>query len=57
MTAAAVKIRHKITVRGGGHNYRASCECGWRGRGHAMRAEAVQDAGMHRLEAKYAKAS
>lgn len=51
---SAAAVKHKITVRGGGHNWRARCECGWRGKGHAVRIEAAQEAGMHKLEARYA---
>lgn len=47
---------HAISVVGKGHNYHARCICGWRSGGRPLRAEAVQEAGMHRLEIKYGRA-
>lgn len=57
MTTMTAKRTHKITMRGKGRNFRAFCECGWRSRGHAVRVEAAQEAGMHKLEMRYGKSA
>lgn len=46
-------MKHRTRVYEQRRRFRGECECGWRGRWRPRRAEAGDDASMHKLERRY----